>query len=144
MIAPFYTLCTQLVSRISQYPSFCKIMFKKNTLFLKKHYLKKIDTYLIRQTNRVCTFYIITPFYKLCTQLVRGRIQYPTFLKVMTCQKITLFPKKQDFLKNAICLINQINQVCAFYIITPFYRLCTQLVSEITYYHSYLKSRTSK
>ena len=44
----------------------------------------------------------------------------PHVFKSMTYKKITLFPKKQEFLKHTICLINKINQVWEFYIITPF------------------------
>ena len=99
MIVPFCTLCTQLVSRISQYPCFCKIMFKKNTLFLKKHKLKKIDISLINKINKVCIFYITTPFYTLCTQLVSRISQYPCFCKIIL-KRNTLFLKKHDLNKN--------------------------------------------
>jgi len=51
--------------------------------------------------------------------------------------------KKKRLFTNTICLINQISQVWEFYIITQIYRFCTQFLSEITYYHSFLKSRTS-
>ena len=52
---------------------FVKSCLKKILYFLKALY-KKIGISLINQINRVCTFYIITPFYTLRTQLVKGKV----------------------------------------------------------------------
>ena len=79
--------------------------------------------------SKVCTFYIITPFYRLCTQMLGGINYYDSlFFKTQILKQLLYFLKKQDFEKYIISLINKINKVCTFYIITPFYTLWTQLV----------------
>ena len=128
------------------------------------------------QINKICTFYIITQFYRLCTQLSRGIASYPPFLEIVFSKKIICFLETRLFkrhhlfnnlnqkcmyilhnriflyisytiyirksllphvsknidlrffpffltkldLKKCICLINQIEKVCTFYIITHF------------------------
>ena len=58
---------------------FVKSCLKNIVYCLKK--IKQIEISLINQINIVCTFYIITSFYTLCTQLIRGRVLVPHAFK---------------------------------------------------------------
>ena len=64
-------------------------------------------------------------FYPFCMLLLNETTYYPSFLKIATSKQISLFLKKQDFLRSDIHLLNQINKVRIFYMITHFYRLHT-------------------
>ena len=47
---------------------------------------------------------MISLLYRIYMQLVRGIYYYPLLTKVSPSKKLSLFPEKHDFLKNAICL----------------------------------------
>ena len=57
----------------------------------------KNGIYLINETKKVSRLYIMEPFYALCMQLVRFRVQYPFFLNIMYSKKLFYLLKNKTF-----------------------------------------------
>ena len=57
----------------------------------------KNGIYLINEIKKVFALYIMEPFYALCRQLLRFRVQYPLFLKTTYPKKLLYFLKNKNF-----------------------------------------------
>ena len=76
------------------------------------------------------TFY---PFFML---LLNGTMYYPLFLKIATSKQISLFLKKQVFLRNSICLLNRINELRRFYMTACFQK--SQLLKIYIFFKTWI------
>ena len=68
----FYSLWIKFIREIDWYPSFLKFTTSKKIFYLLKDMTFKNMIYLINRIHIVWKFYMITCFYTLFMQLVRG------------------------------------------------------------------------
>ena len=119
MITQFYTVCMQLSRGITLYPSvleivFCKkiICFLKTRIFKKHHMFSKLNQQSMHILHNRIISYIS---YTICIR----KSLLPLVSKNIDLIFFPFFHTKHD-LKKCNCLINQIEKVCTFYIITHF------------------------
>ena len=119
MITHFYRLCMQLFRAIALHPSFLEIMCSKKVIcFLKTRHFKKhhlFNNFNQQSMHILHNRIILYISYTICIR----KSLLPHVSKNIDLRFFPFFLTKLD-LKKCICLINQIEKVCTFYIIPHF------------------------